>query len=77
MLEGAEAVSEVAGLLDEQVDRLGAVVGDAVGVEAGEQVRLPCPQRAAEPGDLGNRAFGEGCDHFLGDRAALVAVGAV
>src|SRR6476469_5491286 len=35
VLEGAQAVGEASGLLDEQVDGLGAAVGDAVGLEPG------------------------------------------
>lgn len=46
MLEGAEAVGEAADLLDEQVDGLGGVVGDAAG--AGLVVGTPA-QDAGPP----------------------------
>ena len=56
MVEVAEPVGEPADFLDDQVDGLGAAVGDAVGVEVGEHLMLPRLQGAAESGDLGDRA---------------------
>jgi hypothetical protein len=44
---------------------LGAAVGHAVGVEVGEHLLLPGVEGAAEAGDLGDRAAGEGFDHLL------------
>jgi hypothetical protein len=40
VVKGSEAVGESAGLLDEEVDGLGAAVADPVGVESGEHVVL-------------------------------------
>ena len=54
--EGAEAVGEGAGLLDDQVDRFGAAVGDPTGVEVGQDLRSPGPQCPAEAADLADRA---------------------
>lgn len=51
--EVAEAVRESAGLLDDEVDRLGAAVADAVGVEVGQELVPPGAEGAAESGDLG------------------------
>lgn len=53
MLKGAEAVGQASGLLDEQIDCFGAAVGDAMGLEPGEDVRLPHLQSSAEAADLG------------------------
>jgi hypothetical protein len=71
VVEGSEAVGESAGLLDDQVDRFGAAVGDPVGVESGQDVLLPLLEGAAEAGDLGDWAGGEGRDDVLGTSAAL------
>jgi hypothetical protein len=39
--ERPEAVRQPAGLLDDEVDRFGAAVADAVGVEPGQDVGSP------------------------------------
>ena len=52
-----------------QVDGFGAAVGDAAGVELGQDLLAPAAQGPAESGDLGDRAGGEGGDDLLGDRA--------
>jgi len=70
VLEGAEAVGEASGLLDEQVDGLSSAVGDAVGLEPGHDVLAPHLQGAAESGDFGDRTGGEGGDDLLGDGPA-------
>ena len=66
--EIAVAVGEAAGLLDEQVDRFGAAVGQSGGVEVGQHLRAPGPQGPAESGDLGDWAAGEAGDDLLGQR---------
>ncbi len=67
MLERSEAVGEAAGLLDDEVDGLGAAVGDAVGLEPGQDGLAPQLQGAAEARDLRDGALGEGADDQLGD----------
>ena len=49
-------MADSAGLFDEQVHRRGGAVGGTVGVEVGEQLAAPGPQRATEPGDLADGA---------------------
>jgi len=73
MLEVLEAVGKAAGLLDDEVDRLGAAVGDAMGLEPGQDVFAPHLQGPPQPGDLGDRAVMEGADGLL--RIALPAAG--
>src|SRR5665648_549090 len=41
VVEGPEAVGQAAGLLDDQVDGLGAAVADAVGLEVGQDLGAP------------------------------------
>jgi hypothetical protein len=77
VVEVPEVVGQASGLLDEQVDRLGAAVGDAAGVEVGEHLLSPLTQRAAKPGDLGDRAGRERGDDLLGDLTAAAALGGV
>ena len=63
MLEGAEAVGEAAGLLDDQVDGLGAAVGDPAAVSkrartCWRQVRRVRPSRATSGiGQGGNESM--------------------
>ena len=64
-------------LLDEQVDRFGAAVADAAGVEVREHLLTPLPQGAAEAGEFGDWAAGERGDDVLGDLAAAAALGGV
>jgi hypothetical protein len=71
----AEAVRDSSDLLNDQVDGFGAAVGDTFGVEVGQHLRLPGLGGAAEAGDLGDRAGGEGVDHLLGDRSAAAWAG--
>lgn len=61
MREGAEAVRDAPGLLDQQVDGLGAAVGDPGGVEVGEQLPAPGSQGAAE-------LFAARCERVSGRR---------
>jgi hypothetical protein len=53
VVEGSEAVGQAPGLLDDEVDGLGAAVADPVGVEAGQDVVLPVAQSAPEACDFG------------------------
>jgi hypothetical protein len=71
VLEGAEAVGQASGLLDEEVDGFGAAVGDAVGLEAGQDVLAPHPESAAETSDFGDRALVEGVVDPFGDPLAV------
>lgn len=52
--ELSEAVGQPTDLFDDEVDGLGAAVGDAFGVEVGQHLGPPGAERATEPGDLGN-----------------------
>lgn len=52
-------------------DRLGSAVGDAAGIEAGQELLPPRPQGPSEPGDLRDRAGGERVEHALGDGATI------
>jgi hypothetical protein len=64
-------VGRASGLLDDQVDGLGAAVAHAVGVEVGQDLSPPGPQGPPESGDLGDRAGGEGRDDLLGEPRSL------
>ena len=75
--EIAEPMGEAADLLDDQVDGLGAAVGDAVGVEVGQHLCPPGTEGAAEAGNLGDRAAVEGVNHLLRDRPAVFGTGVV
>src|SRR5215213_2451381 len=77
VLEIPEAMGEPADLLDDQVDGLGAAVGDAGGVEVGRHLLAPGLEGAAEPAYLGDRAAGEAVQHLVADRAALPGAGVV
>jgi hypothetical protein len=46
VVEISESMGEPADLFDDQVDGFGAAVGDAVGVEVGQHLRLPCLEGA-------------------------------
>jgi len=54
----------------EEVDGLGAAVGDAVGLEPGQDVLAPHLQGPTEAGDFGDRAGGERGDDLFGDGPA-------
>jgi hypothetical protein len=73
--EVPEAVGQSSGLLDEQVDRLGAAVAHSRGGEVRQYPGPPGAQRAAEPGDFGDRAGRGGVEHLLGDLLACGRVG--
>src|SRR5215218_9794857 len=77
MVEVSESVSQPTDFLDDQVDRLGAAVGDAVGVEVGQHLLLPGLEGAAQTGNLGDRAAGEAVEYFGGDLAAVGGGGVV
>src|SRR5215203_4210982 len=77
MVEVSESVSQPTDFLDDQVDRLGAAVGDAVGVEVGQHLLLPGLEGAAQTGNLGDRAAGEAVEYFGGDLAAFGRGGVV
>ena len=47
---------------DESVDRYGAAVAGAGGVEGGQEGGPPAAECSSEPGDLGDRATGEAAD---------------
>jgi hypothetical protein len=70
-MEGAEAVGEASGLLDDEVDGLGSAVGDAVGLEPGQDMLAAHPESSAQTSDFGDRAVVERADDMLGDRLAL------
>ena len=65
MGEISESVCKPADLLGDQVDGLGATVGDAAGVEVGKELLAPGLEGAAEPSHLGDRARREAGDHLL------------
>ena len=54
MIKVFESVGEPADLLDDQVDRFGAAIADAVGVEVGQDLGSSGAEGTAQPGDLGN-----------------------
>lgn len=60
---------------DEAVNRFGAAVAGSAGVEVREESLPPPLQRAAEAGDLGDRASRERGEDLLGDLAALGGLG--
>ena len=70
MGEGPEPVCKASGLLDDQVDGFGAAVGDAVGLEVGQDLGPPGAQGAAEACDFGDRAGVQGRDQLGGDLRA-------
>jgi len=72
MAEAPEPVCEASGLLDEQVDRFGAAVGDLVSGEVGQYLAAPGPEGPAESGDLGDRAGRERSDDLFGQPTAVV-----
>jgi hypothetical protein len=72
-VEPAVALGEPAGLLDEQVDRLGAAVAQAAGVEVGKDVSAPGGQGTTEPGDLGDGAGRQAGDDLLECPAGVAA----
>jgi hypothetical protein len=47
-----------------EVDRFGAAVGDAGGVEVGQHLLAPRLEGAAEPRDLGDRAGRKAVQHL-------------
>ena len=55
----AEAAGDAAVEFDDAVDGFGTAVAGPSGGEVGEELLPPGSQRAAEPGDLGNRAAGD------------------
>src|SRR5829696_1771137 len=67
----AEAAGDPSVEFDDAVNGLGAAVVGSAGGEVGQELVLPGPQGAAEPGDLGDRAGGERGEHLLSDRLAL------
>src|SRR5215218_10998262 len=77
MVEVSESVSQPTDFLDDQVDRLGAAVGDAVGVEVGQHLLLPGFEGAAQTGNLGDGAAGKAVEYFGGDLAAFGRGGVV
>ena len=77
MVEVSEAVREPADLLDDQVDGLGAAVGDPAGVEVGQHLGPPRFEGAPEPGDLGDRAGREAVDDLGRDLTAGGRAGVV
>ena len=62
---------------DEAVHGFGAAVAGPAGVKVAEELCAPLPQRLAEPGDLADRAGGEGVQDLLRDRSALGVAGLV
>ena len=71
VLEVAEPTGDVAAELDDPVDRFGAAVACAVGVEVRQQRHTPAAQCLAEPGGLGNRAESQRVDEVMGEPASL------
>lgn len=70
-------MADAVDLLDEQVDRLGRPVGGAGGVEVGQELGAPGPQRAAEAGDLGDWAAGQRLEDGERPPPAVLGVGRV
>lgn len=70
MLSVAEAASDAAVELDEAVDRFGAAVAGAAGVEVGQERLAPLLERLAEPPDLRGSAGRE-----LGEDLVVALVG--
>jgi hypothetical protein len=58
--EVAVAVPDAFHLLDQTVDRFGGSVGDAAGVEVGEQFGSPGVQGAGEADQFGDLVLGDG-----------------
>src|SRR5690606_31537325 len=71
VVEVAVAAGDAPVQLDDAVHGLGSSVGGAVGGEVGQERVPPAAQRAAEPGDLGDRATGHGADQCFGSLPAL------
>lgn len=71
MLEVPEPSDDAAAELDYPVDDLRPAGARPVGIEVGQERRLPAAQRLAEPGDLGNRTGRQGVDESLSKPAAL------
>jgi hypothetical protein len=63
----AEAAGDAAVEFDESVDRFGAAVVRAAGVEVGEERRAPLLEGLAESLDLRDRTGREGDEDLLGD----------
>ena len=63
-------MSQSTDLLDDEVDGLGAAVGDPAGGEVGQDLGPPLSQRPPEPGDLGDRAGVQGLEEPLRDLLA-------
>jgi hypothetical protein len=58
VVDVAEAVPDPFDLLDQQVDRLCGPVGRAVGVEVGQQLRVPGVDGAGQAGKFGDACVG-------------------
>jgi hypothetical protein len=77
MIKVFESVGEPANLLDDEVDRFGAAVADAVCVEVDQDLGFPGAEGAAQPGNLRNGAGMEAVQDLDRDLPALGRYGVV
>lgn len=77
MLEVPEPAGDAAAELDDPVDGLRAAVARAVGLEVGQERRLPAAQGLAQPRDLWDRAGRQPVDESLGEPTSLGGCGLV
>jgi hypothetical protein len=75
VVEGSEAVGQAAGLLDEQIDGLGAAVADLVVSKRANTWLRHCRAVRRSRATFGDRAGGERGNDLLGDLPALGRAG--
>ena len=59
-------MAEASGLVDDEVERVGAAVVDAAGGDEGQDLVSPLSKGSAEAGDLGDGAGVQGVDRLKG-----------